>query len=240
MNTFIFDLDGTLLPMDQDAFLETYFNALAMKMIPYGLEPRGLIGAVWEGTKSMIENDGAMTNEQRFWDTFKGAKGEEMRRLEPVFDDFYRYEFNTAKCATKTDPIAAQIIKSLKKLGYKVVLATNPLFPRIATQNRIQWAGLDPEDFELITTYENSSFSKPNLEYYKAILKEIGKRPEDCIMVGNDITEDLCVSEIGIDTYLLKDCLINRSNTDITGYKQGYFKDLFAFIQSLPDLAQGK
>lgn len=239
MNTFIFDLDGTLLPMDQDAFLEAYFNALGLKMVPYGFEPRSLIGAVWDGTKSMIENDGTMTNEQRFWNTFTGVKGEEMRRLEPVFDDFYRKEFNTAKTATTTEPMAAKIIRVLKKMGYKVALATNPLFPRVATLNRIQWAGLDPEDFELITTYENSSFCKPNLEYYKAILKKIGKEPEECIMVGNDITEDLCVSGIGMDTYLLKTCLINRTNADITGYKQGYFEDLLAFIQNLPDLTQG-
>ncbi len=35
MNTFLFDLDGTLLPMDQDAFMEAYFHALSLKMLPY-------------------------------------------------------------------------------------------------------------------------------------------------------------------------------------------------------------
>ncbi len=238
MNTFIFDLDGTLLPMNQETFLEAYFNALAMKMIPYGLEPKKLVQSVWAGTKSMIENDGSMSNEQRFWSTFTGIEGEEMRRLEPVFDDFYRNEFHTARKATSLNPYAKKSIRLLKKKGYRLVMATNPLFPKIATLNRIEWAGLDAEDFDLITTYENSSYCKPNLEYYRAILKEIDKAPEECTMVGNDIKEDMCVAQLGMQTYLLTDCLINPAEIDITGYHQGDFEALYHYIGNLPELKQ--
>lgn len=236
MNTFIFDLDGTLLPMNQETFLEAYFNALAIKMVPHGLEPKKLIQSVWSGTKSMIENDGSMSNEQRFWNTFTGIEGEEMRRLEPIFDEFYRKEFHTARKATTMNPYAKKCIQLLKEKGYRIVLATNPLFPRIATLNRIEWAGLDAENFDLITTYENSSYCKPNLEYYRAILKEIGRTPEECTMVGNDIKEDMCAAKLGMQTYLLKDCLINTEAEDITGYRQGDFEELFGYIESLPEL----
>ena len=58
IDTILFDLDGTLLPMDQDAFTEYYFKLLAGKMAPLGYEPKQLIAAVWDGTKAMVKNDG--------------------------------------------------------------------------------------------------------------------------------------------------------------------------------------
>ncbi|HWT27602.1 MAG TPA: HAD family hydrolase [Mobilitalea sp.] len=236
MNTFIFDLDGTLLPMpSQELFLEAYFKALSAKVIPYGLDVQKLVKAVWAGTNSMIENDGSMSNEHRFWETFCAILGPEIRKLEPVFDDFYRNEFIAAKSTTSTNPIARKCIELLKAKGYMVVLATNPIFPQVATFTRIEWAGLKVEDFELITTYENSTFCKPNLGYYKEILGKIGKAPEECIMVGNDVKEDMCADALGMDTYLLKDCLIHTGEEDITIYRQGDFEDLHKLIERLPE-----
>ncbi|HKM00388.1 MAG TPA: HAD family hydrolase [Mobilitalea sp.] len=236
MNTVLFDLDGTLLPMDQKLFMDTYFTALAAKMAPYGLEPNTLMKSVWEGTRAMVENDGSVTNSKRFWDSFSGSLGENIRKLEYVFEDFYRNEFTITKRNISTNKFSKECIRVLKEKGYTLVLATNPLFPRIATYHRIEWAGLNSEDFELVTTYENSSFCKPNLNYYKAILETIGKKPEECIMVGNDVKEDMCVTHIGMGTYLLKDCLINSSEEDITAYRQGDFPEFMEFINDLPVL----
>jgi len=235
MNTFIFDLDGTLLPMpNQELFLDTYFNAIAMKMIPHGLDPQVLVKAIWTSTKSMIGNDGTMTNEQRFWEVFCSIMGDDARQMETIFDDFYRNEFVAAKSTTFTHPHAEECIKLLKNKGYQVALATNPLFPRIATHTRIRWAGLVPEDFELITTYENCSYCKPNLEYYQEIITALGKEPQECIMVGNDVKEDMCAARLGMDTYLLKDCLICGEEDDISNFKQGNFDELLEMIKLLP------
>jgi len=237
MNTFIFDLDGTLLPMqNQELFVETYFKALSEKVTPYGLDSQGLIKAVWAGTKSMIKNDGSMTNEERFWEVFCSILGEKVRKLEAVFEDFYLNEFNVAKSTTSTNPIAKECIQLLKEKGYRLVLATNPIFPRVATNTRVKWAGLNPEDFELITTYENSSYCKPNLEYYKAILDIVGNTPQECMMVGNDVKEDMGVVQLGMDAFLLKDCLINTEDIDITDFRQGNFYDLLQMIKSLPNI----
>jgi HAD superfamily hydrolase (TIGR01549 family) len=236
MNTFIFDLDGTLLPMpSQELFLDTYFKALSMKMVPLGFDPKELVKAVWTGTKSMIGNDGSMTNEDRFWETFCELMGEQGRELEPIFTDFYSNEFTTAKSTTYTHPHAKECVKLLKEKGYRIALATNPLFPRIATHTRVQWAGLDPEDFDWITTYENSSYCKPNLEYYKEVLMNIGKEAQECIMVGNDVKEDMVAAKLGMATYLLKDCLICAEEDDITQFDQGDFDDLLGMIKKLPN-----
>ena len=234
MNTAVFDLDGTLLVMpDQNLFLNTYFSALAKKLLPYGFDPGKLTRAVWQGMMAMINNDGSRTNEKRFWDTFSDILGEEVYGLEPVFMDFYTNEFNEAKCTISANPLAAQCIGLLKEKGYRVVLATNPVFPRIATLTRIQWAGLNPEDFELITTYENASYCKPNLDYYREVLKTIKSTPKECIMVGNDVKEDMGVRKLGMDTFLLKDCLINSENEDISHIKQGDFGDLLELVKNL-------
>ena len=95
----------------------------------------------------------------------------------------------------------------MKGKGKKIYLATNPIFPRCATLNRIRWAGLSAEDFEEITTYETCRYSKPNVEYYRGILSECGLDPEECLMIGNDRKEDLAAGELGIHTYLVTGCL---------------------------------
>lgn len=231
MNTFIFDLDGTLLPMDQDIFVDTYFKTLAVKFSAHGLEADKLMKAIWMGTSAMIQNDGIVTNEERFWSTFCGILGDEIRKLEPEFENFYQNEFIKAKASTNPNPMARECIKLAKQKGFKVVLATNPIFPRVATLQRVKWAGLDKEDFELITTYENSSYCKPNTEYYNNILRTLKLTPQECIMVGNDVSDDMCVSKLGMDTFLLTDCLINVKGEDISNLKQGGFKELYQLIE---------
>ena len=55
INTILFDLDGTLLPMDQDAFMEIYFRELSKRCLPLGYEPKALVDAVWKGTGAMVK-----------------------------------------------------------------------------------------------------------------------------------------------------------------------------------------
>lgn len=235
MTTFIFDLDGTLLPMpNQELFLDAYYKALTIKMAPYGFDPQKLLKAVFIGVYAMLDNDGTSTNDIKFWKAFEGELGPEIRKLEPVFDDFYRNEFSAARQATFTHPLAKECIKLLKEKGYQIILATNPLFPPVATYNRINWAGLEPEDFVLITTYDNSSYCKPNLNYYREILDKLNLDPKDCIMVGNDVKEDMCAAALGMDTFLLKECLICEEGVDISHLKQGGFEELLEFIRQLP------
>ena len=99
ITTVLFDLDGTLLPMELEKFTNTYFGLLAKKAAPFGFQPEPLVAAVWKGTKAMVKNDGTETNDKRFWDTFAGEMGEEVLQLRPVFDGFYANEFHGAKAA---------------------------------------------------------------------------------------------------------------------------------------------
>ena len=233
ITTVLFDLDGTLLPMDQDAFTRGYFKFLAAKLAPHGYEPKQLVEAIWTSTEAMVRNDGSRTNEEAFWDKFASIYGEKARADEPLFVDFYANEFNQAQSICGHDPRTAEIVHSLQKRGYRVVLATNPIFPRIATENRIRWAGLEPDDFALITTYENSTYCKPNPAYYREILEKLGRKAEECLMVGNDVVEDGAAQRLGIPVFFLTPCLINPQGKDISAIPRGGFDELAAYLGQL-------
>lgn len=227
ITTVLLDLDGTLLPMDTEKFTKTYFGLLAKKAAPYGYEPEPLVAAVWKGTKAMVQNDGSMPNDTRFWNTFAGELGQEVLSLRPEFDDFYAREFHGAKEACGENPLAKKLVEGLKAKGYQVVLATNPIFPLVGVRTRLSWIGLTPEDFSHVTSYENYTTCKPNPAYYREILKNIGKCPEECLMVGNDAIEDVAALEAGMGVYLVTDCLLNPKGRDISSIPQGSFQEFF-------------
>lgn len=233
ITTILFDLDGTLLPMDQDRFVKAYLGRMAQKLMPHGYDPNLLTKGIWAGTAAMVKNDGAVTNEEVFWPAFNAVMGKECRQYEELFLDYYRNEFQLVAQDCGFDPRAAAAISEIKSMGYQVALATNPLFPAIATQSRAKWAGLNPEDFVLITTYENSRHCKPNLDYYRDILATLNMKPENCIMVGNDVDEDMVAAELGIQVFLLTDSLINKSGKDISRWPHGSFPELMTFIREL-------
>ena len=221
ITTILFDLDGTLIPMKQDDFVKHYFEKLVRKMVPYGLEKDALIQAVWEGTNAMVKNNGQTKNVQVFWECFAKRLGEDVLKLEPVFASFYEKEFDGVKEVVQPTELSKEIIQSLRKKGYTLILATNPLFPPVAICTRLGWVGLTLEDFDYVTTYENSSYCKPNLDYYKEILDVNKKLPKECLMIGNNMVEDMCAAQLGMQTYLVTDFIEDGEGRDIAKYQHG-------------------
>ena len=231
MHTILFDLDGTLLPMVQEHFLKDYMGKLVKEMASYGYESKQLMQTILLGIEAMVKNDGSRTNEMAFWDTFCRVYGKEAQADQPKFEAFYQNTFPTVQAACGYTPMADEVIKAVKDRGYRVVLATNPMFPSVATKERMRWAGLHAEDFALVTTYENCSTSKPNPAYYKDIARRLGVQCEDCLMVGNDVNEDILPAKsVGMQTFLLTDCLINKENRDISEFPHGKFADLLSLV----------
>ncbi len=238
ITTILFDLDGTLLPMDQDVFAKAYFAGLARKAQPYGYEADRLIQTIWAGTAAMIRNRSAYSNEHIFWETFVSAYGEEARKDIGIFDEYYVHDFDRVKETCGFDPQVAPLIHRLQERGFRLILATNPIFPRVATECRIRWAGLSPDDFSHITTFENSYRCKPNPEYYRQLLRDVQIAPEECLMVGNDVEEDMeAAASAGMQGFLLTDCLINRRGASIDCYPRGGFHELMAYVKRLDQKA---
>jgi FMN phosphatase YigB (HAD superfamily) len=233
ITTILFDLDGTLLPMDQDNFIKAYLAGLARKAAPHGYDPAAIPGYIWKATDAMYRNDGTETNETVFWNVFSDLCGRNAREDIAVFEDFYHNEFQQIQSVCGFDPRACETIREIMSLGFRVALATNPLFPAIATCSRVRWASLNPEDFDLITTYEESRHCKPNPAYYQDVLDSLGVTAGECVMVGNDVGEDMVARKLGIRVFLLTDCLINKKNEDISQYPHGSFPELMDFIRKL-------
>ena len=232
----LFDLDGTLLPMDQDEFVKFYMPLLAKSYIEAGVQvdPKEFIGAVWKGYEAMVKNDGSRTNREAFW-----SYTEELMPISPEESEklalrFYDGDFNQAARATSPSPFSDQIVKTARRRVLHTYLATNPVFPRCATMNRIRWAGVDAEDFELITTYEDQRYCKPNVEYFRTILDDLKLDPAECLMVGNDVEEDLAIRELGVKTYLVTDTMENKKDLPIHTDYMGSLEDLLEFIRTMP------
>lgn len=235
-DTFLFDLDGTLLPFHMDEFIKIYFTELG-KFFHDIIDGRTLAKYVMASTEATIVDLEPLPNEEKFMGYFQGYVGQSrLNEYRERFDLFYEDRFDRVKQSVVKIPIIKETIDILKSKGYELVIATNPIFPIKAIHKRIEWAGLNIGDFSYITSYEQNYYCKPFIQFYEEILETIGKEPEDCYMVGNDVQEDLIAGELGIETYLITDYMINRNDEIIKSTYQGSYEDFYEFVQGLKAL----
>lgn len=234
MSTILFDLDGTLLPMDVHHFTKLYFGGLQKAFPQY--DAKKLIDGVLAGMKQMVSNNGSRTNEQAFIPAFEQASGINFAENEAAFLQYYRTDFAAVKAACTLPEESAQLIDILQNKGYQVAIATNPLFPQIATYSRLDWLGLDPKRFPLVTTYEDSHFAKPNPAYYTEVAQRLGVLPTDCIMIGNDVVEDGAAAQVGMTVMLVTDCLLNSQDLPTDNFWTGGMQQLLAWAEALPSV----
>ena len=230
LEAILFDLDGTLLPMDMEGFIKAYFGAITQKMAQVDIDTKKLLDTIWKGTDAMVANDGSCLNEARFWQVYEEHMGTEALQYQSVFDEFYQTEFEAARAATSANPQIRELVDWIREKNIPMVVATNPVFPKAAQYKRIGWAGLRPEEFCYITSYENSHYCKPNPAYYQEILSQLGLEAEHTLMVGNDVTEDMAAAELGMPVFLLTDCLWNPKNKPIDSYPHGDVAALKQYI----------
>ena len=226
-------MDGTLLPMDLAVFIKTYFSMLLRYLASHGYQVEKASDALQKGIAAMMGNDGTKTNESAFWQAFKGTYGALSEDDIAFFEEFYHTEFQKLRDICGYDPRAAQCVCAAKDIAEKVILATNPLFPRTATEQRVGWSGCAATDFDYSTTFENASYSKPSLAYYQQILDRMGLLPDECLMVGNDVEDDMVAAELGIRVFLLTPYLINKNNKPIDAFPHGDFDSLLRFLSSM-------
>ena len=144
IKNIFFDLDGTMLPMDMKKFMKLYFSSMAEAVCPYiEMSPETLQKALLGGMEAMYQNQGAMSNKMCFWNKVATMVGPEIINDIPMFNGYYENEFILTKEATTVNPYSRKIVDEVRRKGYNTVMATNPFFPKIATERRVKWAGLD-------------------------------------------------------------------------------------------------
>ena len=231
-----FDLDGTLLNVDMDAFIQDYFVILNRFAQEKGYDET-FFKAVLAGTKAMTKPDGRF-NDKRFWETFEQMTGVKRSVAEPLMLEFYEGPFNELGEGIVQNPAAAQTLQLLFDKGYTLYLTTMPLFPRIAVERRLVWAGCPVEVFSRITTYDNSTSTKPFTQYYQENLDHIGLSASEVLMVGNNTLEDLDCRKIGIDAYLVTDNLLNPNNFDVNTVEHGLLEDFLVVAKTMPSVGK--
>mgnify|MGYP000860787447 FL=1 len=234
-DTFLFDLDGTVLPMEIDEFMKLYFYYIGNHFKEI-IEPNELVKNILESTEKMVRINNGQKNEEIFMEHFDSLLDGNVEEYKPMFYEFYNSTFDKVKASTHKSKYMRKSIDILKEKGYRIVLATNPLFLMVANHHRIRWAGFEPSEFEYISSFEDNSYCKPHLEYYNEVLGYINKTAEECYMVGNDVFDDLSSKKLGIKTYLITNHLLNKHNQEIDTDYEGTYYDFYKFVQKLDEI----
>lgn len=214
IRAIFFDLDGTLAPLDEPLFVKLYLKLLSDKAKSLGYDPMQFAKALGEGIRAMYTNDGKESNETVFW---KPLKNVYPKMNKEVFDDFYENDFKQILVCVGQNKYAKEIVDYCNKHFDYVVLSTNPLFPKVATLMRMEKVGLKESDFTFITSYENSSFCKPNPAYFVDLLEKFHLKKDEVLVLGNNTYEDChCAFLAGITSYLIGDGVIEDSRNTMT------------------------
>ena len=231
-----FDLDGTLLGMDDKKFVETYLYFIHKGCFDenkFSLKESSYI--IYQSlNKTIGDLESNQTNLEKYYKYFKEYVGEEnFNGYLDKFNKFYESSlFDKCKDSTFVNQNMVAAISYLKDRGYKLVIATNPFFPKLAIEKRIKWANLDINDFEFVTFGEESHYLKPHLEYYLEILKKLNiENSSEVMMVGNDVEEDMVSSKLGFETYLVTDCMLSRYGCENKVKNKGTSSDFLVYVK---------
>ena len=203
IKAILFDLDGTLLDVDLDKFIPQYLNLLAQS-VAHIISPKKFISKILMASKAIEENNGKHINDDVYADICFPLEGYSRKEIQPFIDKFYENDFSQLRKYTKKKPEAKEIVQIVFDKGYDVVIATTPLLPATAIEQRLEWAGVANFPYRLITTIENSHSTKSltHLLYYEQILDRIGYPAESCLMVGDE-DKDMIAKRLGMQTFLI-------------------------------------
>ena len=209
LKAILFDLDGTLLDVDLNQFVPGYLK-LFSNSVAHLIPLKKMIPAILKVSEFINSNDGKIPNEEVFSNAFFPIEGYEKDELQPLFTKFYAEDFKKLQKFTKKKPEARKVIQTAFNKDYKVVIATTPVFPLTAIEQRLDWAGIGDFPYDLITSIENSCATKPNLLYYQLIFKHLNLSAKECMMVGDE-DKDMVCAKLGSQTFL-----VNSSNTNLS------------------------
>ncbi|MFC2045990.1 HAD family hydrolase [Chloroflexota bacterium] len=230
IRAILFDLDGTLLSNNMDVFLPHYFELLGSR-VSHLVPPEPFLAHLLRATEMMIANDGRSTNEEVFADAFFPVAGHSREEMEPLFHEFYANDFPKLRKYTQRKPEARHLVQLAFDLGLDVVIATNPVFPAVAVYQRLAWAGVDDLPYDLVTTYENSRATKPNVLYFEQILESLGQPPEAALVVGDE-NMDMVAANLGCHTFLVPGPRSELAPTTPEPTYRGTLADLEALLRS--------
>jgi FMN phosphatase YigB (HAD superfamily) len=224
-----FDLDGTLLDSNMETFLSPYLKLISAR-IAHIMPPQEFVAELLRATGMMLTNDGQVTNEELFAAAFYPAIGRSRAEMEPIFEAFYAEDFPKLQGYTQRKPEARRVVQRVFDLGYDVAVTTNPLFPATAVMQRLAWAGVDDFPYDLITTYENSRYCKPNPRYFEDVAVRLGHPTGACLMVGDE-EMDMAGALAGCPTFLVPSSATRLGADTPQPTYRGALEDVLALLE---------
>jgi FMN phosphatase YigB (HAD superfamily) len=232
--TLLLDLDDTLLDSNIENFIPAYFQALSETLGDL-VSPEIMLPALMGGTKRMMsKTDPSRTLSDVFDEYFYAKLGQSRQELQHRIDGFYDDVFPKLSNLTRQLPEAILFVRWAFEQGFRIVIATNPLFPLKAINHRLRWAGLAPENFlfTLVTSYEDSHFTKENITYFPEILGRLGWPDDPVVMVGNDLNMDIEPAlASGIPVFWVRNEALGTSEN--LGIPQGLISDVRPWLESI-------
>lgn len=232
IKNILFDLDGTLIKIDQDKFNVEYLSCIGDYFQKYGYDKKLSVKYLFEAIYGVMNNDGRVSNDELFYQYIKNKINISRDLIEKIFNDMIANEYDSLKCCVEKIDLAAKVIKNLKEKNYNLILATNAFFPYDAIKKRMAWGNIDINDFSYVTSIEKCNYFKPNINFYKQIIENNNLKIEECMMVGNDLIEDLVIEELGIPCYIITDNVLNIENIDKCKLK-GDYNEFYDYILNL-------
>jgi FMN phosphatase YigB (HAD superfamily) len=223
ISAILFDLDGTLIDNDPSVFMPPYFRGLATRLSSH-IPPETLTPALETATRAMFRpRTGILTNSDVFWAEFLPRVGQTYEQIKPIVDKFYRDDFLRLRRYMKRKPEARLLIEAAFAAHFAVAIATQPLFPLTAIEQRMAWGNVDGFPYALVTSYEIMRTTKPDPRFYLEVCERIGHLPASCLMVGNDPDADIRpAAAAGLQTFWLAD----QGQLPIAGLPGDYCGDL--------------
>jgi FMN phosphatase YigB (HAD superfamily) len=195
LKAVLFDLDDTLLANDMAVFLPPYLETLSGYARPL-VDPKRFVHALHQGTQAMMQGqDGLRTNREVFWERFCALTELEHSQAETFLAGYYVEQFGKLSGLTQPVSGAAELVEACYAHGLQLVLATNPIFPQAAIEQRLAWTGIPRSRFNLVTSYETMRSAKPAPRYFREIVDALGCSPHEALMVGNDPEQDIAPAQ---------------------------------------------
>lgn len=197
---YIFDLYGTLVDIHTEEEDKNLWAALADFYEKHDAKytAKELQADYHSNVTKLLDISEEIRVEEVFYQLFaaKGVDADNALVLETC-----RFFRDTSTEYIKLYPWSLPILKKLKEEGKGIYLLSNA--QRSFTEHELDSLGLT-EYFDVIMISSDCGVKKPNLMFFKMLMKRCGLKAKECLFVGNDeICDIFGAKKAGMDTFYI-------------------------------------
>jgi len=203
LRCLLFDLDGTLLDIDGEQFLDDYVAALA----PYfqrWADVDVFTRSVMAASVPIFGLHPHETNGEVFRNHLSRHLGMAPSVVDETMGRFHREAMDAMPIRRGPIADARPCVEAALRGGFQVAVATTPIYQPAVVALRLRWAGLEDIPWSLVTHSENMHTCKPDVDYFAEAASLLGIPPTQCLMIGDDRLQDMPAAKCGMHVYWTK------------------------------------